>query len=164
MSVTLFKNHDRKLEAIALLVIVLPSFVAGCISDGDETGPTTLSLSVHDPVRRSTDGDDVWDVNMEILKVTTDEAEAKWIHMTVMVKDNSGGVLLQETPLSKDSGFYGNAVEAWYVERGGDANAADAGDAIKITGMSRSYQAGQVTVLYRESTAASVTLPLIFIA
>ena len=163
MSVTFFKNHDRKLEAIAILVIVLPSFAAGCISDGgDETGPTTLSLSVPDMDKRSTDGDDVWDVTLDILKITTDEADVKWVHMTIMVKDNTGSVLLQETPLSKDSGFYGSAVEAWYVERGGDANAADEGDAIKITSMSRMYQAGLVTVMYRGSTAATVTLPLIF--
>ncbi len=163
MSVTFFKNHERKLEAIAILVIVLPSFVAGCISDGgDETGPTTLTLSVPDMDKRPTDGGDVWDVTLDILKITTNEEEVKWIHMTVTIKDNSGGVLLQVTPLSKDSGFYGSAVEAWYVERGGDANEADVGDAIMITSMSRSYQAGQVTVLYRGSTAATATLPLIF--
>ena len=162
MSVTFFKNHERKLEAIAILVIVLPSFAAGCISDGDETGPTTLTLSVPDMDKRPTDGGDVWDVTLDILKITTNEEEVKWIHMTVTIKDNSGGVLLQVTPLSKDSGFYGSAVEAWYVERGGDANEADVGDAIKITSMSRSYQAGQVTVLYRGSTAATATLPLIF--
>ena len=129
---------------------------------GDETGPTTLSLSVPDMDRRSTDGDDVWDVTFDILKITTNEEEVSWIHMTVMVKDNSGGVLLQETPLSKDSGFYGSAVEAWYVERGGDANEADVGDAIKITSMSRMYQVGQVTIMYRGSTVATATLPLIF--
>ncbi len=163
MSVTFFKNHDRKLEALAILIIVIPSFVAGCITEGDdETGPTTLSLSVPDMDRRPTDGDDVWDVTFDILKITTNEEEVRWIHMTVMVKDNSGSVLLQETPLSRDSGFYGSAVEAWFVERGGDANAADEGDGIKITSMSRTYQIGQVTVLYRGSTAATVTLPLIF--
>ncbi len=163
MSVSFWKRHDRKLEAITFVVILIPAFAAGCISDGgDETGPTTLSLSVPDMDKRSTDGGDVWDVTLDILKIITNEEEVKWIHMTVMVKDNTGSVLLQVTPLSKDSGFYGTVAEAWYVERGGDANAADEGDAIKITSMSRMYQAGQVTVMYRGSTAASVTLPLIF--
>jgi hypothetical protein len=162
LSVPFFKNHEGKLAAIAILVIVIPSFAAGCISGGDENGPTTLSLSVPDMDKRPTNAGDVWDVTFDILKVTTDEADVRWVHMTVMIKDSSGSVLLQETPLSKDSGFYGSAVEAWYVERGGDANAADEGDAIKITGMSRMYQVGQVTVRYRGATAATATLPLIF--
>jgi len=163
MSVPFWKRHDRKLEAITFVVILIPAIAAGCISDGgDETGPTTLTLSVPDMDKRSTDGDDVWDVTLDILKITTDEADVKWIHVTVMVKDHTGSVLLQETPLSKDSGFYGSAVEAWFVERGGDANAADEGDGIKITSMSRMYQAGLVTIRYRGSTAATVTLPLIF--
>lgn len=162
MSVPFLKNHEGKLATIAILVIVIPFFTAGCISGGDENGPTTLTLSVPDMDKRPTNAGDVWDVTFDILKVTTDEADVRWVHMTVMIKDSSGSVLLQETPLSKDSGFYGSAVEAWYVDRGGDANAADEGDAIKITGMSRMYQAGQVTVRYRGATAATATLPLIF--
>ena len=163
MSVAFGKRHDRKTGAITVLVILIPAIATGCINLGEEeTGPTTFSLSAADVTVRETNAGDVWDSVWTINKVTSDEDEVRWTHVTVTIKDSGGTVLLQGTPVSKDSGFYGSAVEVWYNDNSGDANTVDEGDGFKVTGMSRTYQGGVVQFNYRGSLAASSSLPIIF--
>jgi hypothetical protein len=71
-------------------------------------------------------------------------------------------VLLPDTPVSKDGGLYGAAVEVWYDDDTGDAGTIDAGDGLKVTGMDRTYQGGLVIIYHRGSLATSVELPIIF--
>ena len=163
MSVPFWKRHDRKLEAITFVVILIPAIAAGCINIGEEeTGPTTFSLTAPNVTSRETNFGTVWDAVWTINKVTSDEDNVRWTHVTVTIKDSSGTVLLQATPVSKDSGFYGSAVEVWYNDNSGDANTVDEGDGFKVTGMSRTYQGGRVLFNYRGSVAASSDLPIIF--
>ncbi len=163
MSVPFWKRHDRKLEAITFVVILIPAIAAGCINLGEEeTGPTTFSLTDAVVTKRGTNAGDVWDAVWTINKVTSDEDNVRWTHVTVTIKDNTGTVLLQATPVSIDRGLYGSAVEVWYNDNSGDENTVNAGDGFKVTGMSRSYQGGVVQFNYRGSLAASSSLPIIF--
>ena len=162
MSAPFWRRHDRKLEAITFVVILIPAIAAGCLTSDEETGPTTFSLTAPNVTSRETNFGTVWDAVWTINKVTSDEDNVRWTHVTVTIKDSTGSVLLQDTPVSKDSGFYGSAVEVWYNDNSGDANTVDEGDGFKVTGMSRSYQGGVVQFSYRGSLAASSSLPIIF--
>ena len=168
MSASSGKAEPRKLVAIMFIAILLPTLGTGCL-DGDEgdgngngSGSVTISLKQPFMESRSTGSENVWDATMDITKIFPREEEVGWVHVTVIIKDASGSVLLQDTPVSADSGFYGSAVEVWYVDDVGDANAADVGDAIKVTTMDQSFQGGTVLVYFRGSRAASANLPLAF--
>lgn len=146
------------------LVATLMVLTTGCISeeDGDWNGPATFSLEQPFMESRSTNAGNVWDATMDITKVLPADEDVDWVHVTVVIKDAFGSVLLPDTPVSKDGGFYGSAVEVWFVDDVGNANAADAGDAIKVTTMDQSYQGGLVIVNFMGSRAAAANLPLAF--
>jgi hypothetical protein len=111
---------------------------------------------------RRPDGESVWDATMDITRVTPSDAQARWTSLTVVIKAVDGSVLLLETPLSKDSGTYGSAVEAWYVDDAGGRGTADVGDAVKVTSMDQSYQGATVQLIHRGTLAGSVLLPIAF--
>lgn len=164
MSAPLKTVDLRRIGAIMSIAVLLPCLAAGCISDdgGNGTGPVTIFLEQPFMESRSTNAGNVWDATMDITKVLPADEEVDWVHVTVLIKDAFGSVLLPDTPVSKDGGLYGSAVEVWFVDDVGDANAADVGDAIKVTTMDQSYQGGLVIVNFMGSRAAAANLPLTF--
>lgn len=166
MSAPSRRTDLRKLVAIMSIAILLQALAVGCISedegDGNGSGSVTISLKQPFMESRSTGSENVWDATMDITRILPSGEEVRWVHVTVVIKDAYGSVLLPDTPVSKDSGFYGSAVEVWYVDDVGGANTADVGDAIKVTTMDQSFQGGVVIVDFRGSRAASANLPLAF--
>jgi hypothetical protein len=147
--------------ALAIVALVLP--LSGCLEDeGGYEGPFTILLAQPFMEARSEVGGNVWDATLDLNKITPPTEELRWTSLNILIKDPAGSVLLQETPLSKDSGLYGSAVEVWYVDEAGGRQTADTGDAFKITSMDQTYQGGVVQVMYRGKQAASVSLPIVF--
>jgi hypothetical protein len=146
----------------ALIVLVLP--LSGCIDGGNgvEEEKLTINLSMPFVEPRDPGSGTVWDATLDIYKVTPRGTEPKWTSLTMIIKGASGSVLLQATPLSKDSGLYGSAVEVWYVDEVGDASTADEGDAFKVTSMDETYEGAHIEVLHRGDRVADIVLPTDF--
>ena len=86
--------------------------------------------------------------------------------LRIIIKGAGGSVLNSESVATLDTGSYDRStdpqpIEFWYVETGSDVKMS-AGDAIKITGMSPSYEGA--TVIFKKSgeQIGSITLPTDF--
>jgi hypothetical protein len=148
---------------VALVALLLP--LSGCIDDGtyDDEDKITFALQMAQVTPRDTGSERVWDAELGIMKITPKGSEVKWSSVSVLIKGSDGSVLLQETPVSTDSGTYGSAVEVWYMDSTGGRNQADAGDKLKVTGMDAGdYEGAYVEVMHRGERVASTPLPTDF--
>ncbi len=127
-----------------VLAAVLWLMVSGMIST-DESDKTTVNLA--SPSVQSLDVTErttaCWDVTLNINKITPKDDKVKWSELRIIVKGADGSVLNQATTPAANTGAYAGdlpaggpvVVEFWYVEVTAGDLKMDAGDGVKITGM-----------------------------
>ena len=161
-----------------VLAAVLWLMVSGMIST-EESDKTTVNLASpsvksFDVTERTTA---CWDVTLNINKITPKDDKVKWSELRVIVKGEDGSVLNQAATPNANTGVYaGDAtslipagtVEFWYVEVTAGDLKMDAGDGVKITGMTDGtgvtddYQGASVEWTKGGERIASATLPTNF--
>jgi hypothetical protein len=160
----MLSNRNASLLAIIFVVVLLVP-LSGCVTnDGnDDEQKLTLTMGTPSVAPRNDGSQTVWDAELAINKITPKDAEAKWATVSMVIKRHDGSVLLQVTPVSTDSGMYGSAVEVWYMDTTGGRNVADAGDKLKVTGMSDSeYEGATIQILHRGTLIGSSVMPTNF--
>ncbi len=164
---------DRKLlpPAVALVAILLVAPLTGCVTSEDDpfdqdddqvTGDIIMTVSPPDVNKVTREAGDVWDANMDILRIDPDTARVKWIELSITVKTWDGSLALTATQPSKDSGLYGTSPEVWYQEAAGDEELATAGDVIRITSMDQTFEGGKVLLVRAGEVLGTADLPDVF--
>jgi len=120
--------------------------------------PTTPQMTVRN-------GTSVWDTSLVIRRFTPADRKVLWAEVSVVIKSDSGSILLPSTYPSRDWHIYDQeasiGVEVWYVESDGD-NSMDAGDAIKFTGMTTVFEGAALEMSLAGERIAAATLPTNF--
>ena len=153
-----------------VLAAVLWLMVSGMIST-DESDKTTVNLA--SPSVQSLDVTErttaCWDVTLNVNKITPKDDKVKWSELRIVVKGADGSVLNQATTPAANTGAYTGddlstavAVQFWYVEVTAGDLKMDAGDGVKITGMTDIYEGASVEWTKGGERIASATLPTNF--
>ena len=149
-----------------VLAAVLWLMVSGMIST-DESDKTTVNLASpsvqsFDITERTTA---CWDVTLNVNKITPKDDKVKWSELRIVVKGADGSVLNQATTPVANTGTYEGdvlgdpvVVEFWYVEVTAGDLKMDAGDGVKITGMTDIYEGAMVEMTKGGERIASATL------
>jgi hypothetical protein len=134
--------------------------LSGCLSSPTTQEEPKITIILESPFAEGRQGttDQVWDATLDIMRILPTESEVPWSGLRVLVKSETGSVLLVATEPVADSGTYGDAVEVWYVDTTGNRDRADAGDAFKVTSMSEDYEGATVEVLRVGERVASTRL------
>ena len=126
------------------------------------------SPSVTKVTRGASSGDSitVWDANLQIQDVTPDYKRVEWIFIRISIVSESGSALISSsTPTLDDPTYYSDyvpiEVEFWFIDIQGDGK-TNAGDGLKITGLSQEYEGATVQVMQGPDLIASVKLPTDF--
>ena len=149
-----------------VLAAVLWLMVSGMIST-DESDKTTVNLA--SPSVQSLDVTErttaCWDVTLNVNKITPKDDKVKWSELRIVVKGADGSVLNQATTPAANTGAYTGddlatpvAVQFWYVEVTAGDLKMDAGDGVKITGMTDIYEGAMVEMTKGGERIASATL------
>ena len=166
------RKRTLKLWALLLVAILLPSLMAGCISDDDddkeEKDPCDgVTINLASPAVASRDVDNnttVWDVNITVNKITPKESVIAWSKLNVIIKDAAGSVLLEKTALTEVTGDYGTGVKAWYYDMNDPATDINATDVIVISSMTSDYQGATMELVCGDNDVrlASASFPTDF--
>ena len=156
----------------AVVIIVLVATIAAVYlwgPDYDDPGYELTTVNIASP---SVNGRDVggtfhWDAILNINKITPKDERIGWNQLRIVVKSADGSVLNPHTPLDQDLGIYDDDldgsvdVEFWFIETTGDGFMS-AGDAIKITGMTRAYEGATIELTVQGERVGSIVLPTVF--
>jgi len=104
-----------------------------------------------------------WDISMNINRITPNDQKVLWTELKILIKGSTGSLLLISTTPTADTGVYADpaVIQVWYIETGANTR-MDAGDAIKITGMTTAYEGATVELTKAGNLIASATLPTNF--
>lgn len=157
---------------IGIVCSVLVAFVALKDEGGDgyygsDVERITVTLAVPEVQRQMRDGEMVWDAILNIQKITPVDKKVLWTEARVLIKSESGSILLQATALSADnSSAYDDTapitVQVWYVETTRGDTKMSAGDAIKLTGMSDWYEGATIEIRKGGDIIGHATMPTNF--
>ena len=152
-----------------VLAAVLWLMVSGMITDTDEQKTTVNVASPDVSSYEYAAGPPAlycYDAVLNINKITPKDDKVLWNDVRILIKGSDGSVLTAETNLAADvgAGAYDRtpALEYWYVETSTGDTKMSAGDAIKITGMSTTYEGAQVILKKAGEQIGSITLPTDF--
>ena len=162
-----------------VLAAVLWLMVSGMITDTDEQ-KTTVNIASPDVQSAASTGpngvidgggDDglVYDGVLNVNKITPKDDKVNWADVRILVKSSTGSVLQAETTLTddatavydRDDSAGAPVVGFHYVETGSDVKMS-AGDAIKISSMTATYEGAQVILKKAGEQIGSITLPTDF--
>jgi len=151
-----------------VLAAVLWLMVSGMISTGNES-KTTVNLASPNVQQVTRGVTVVWDVTMNVNKITPSDVKILWSELKLTIKSSAGSILLSQNaaaiPLD-GSAAYSVAVpplvERWYVETVVGDTKMNAGDAIKITGMPVAYEGALVEISKGGQLIGSSNLPTNF--
>ena len=154
-----------------VLAAVLWLMVSGMISTGNES-KTTVNLASPNVQQVTRGVTVVWDVTMNINKITPSDVKILWSELKITVKSAAGSILLSQNavPIPLDgSAAYSVAVppvvERWYVETvtlPSLDTKMSAGDSIKITGMPTTFEGALVQISKGGQLIGSANLPTNF--
>lgn len=120
--------------------------------------PTTVNFASPSLSAAERDSVPVYDAILNINKITPKDATVLWSGLTLSIVDSLGTDLVNGSQLTSDTGEYHNYVEVWYVETMSGDTKMSAGDALKITGMSKDYEEATVSLFYDDKLVGRVTL------
>ena len=107
----------------------------------------------------------VWDVNIDITKVTPEGQKLHWDRLFIDIRSSNGSVLLPKSPLNPDDpAIYDNDdsdgidVEFWFMETMAGDTVISGGDAIKVTGMDLTYEGATIQLTKANDVVGRVTL------
>jgi hypothetical protein len=153
--------------AIAVVTAMVSLLFLGIVENqGEEL--TTVNQSMPIVTQRDIDGTVYWDSTSTINMVTPRDADVPWSDVRVDIKAPTGSVLLPlSRPLPDDPSTYDDAsggsvdVEVWFVDVDGDGQ-LEAGDSLKITGMTNAYEGSIVEMMLSARRIAESRLPMDF--
>jgi len=149
-----------------VLAAVLWLMVSGMIGGQEEQKITVNLGSPSTPEKFNRGATDVWDTSMNVNRITPKDQKVLWTELKILIKSSTGSLLLTSTaPTADNPAAYSVAtpplVQVWYVEMGANTK-LDAGDTIKITGMSTLYEGATVEMTKAGNLIASASLPTNF--
>jgi hypothetical protein len=103
-----------------------------------------------------------------INKITPADVILYWTNITLEVENSTGAVLIAESHVQQDPGIYdedpsdGIDIGLWYVEVTTGGYTASAGDALKLTGISKDAEGGSVNIYSDGVLIGAVRLPTNF--
>jgi len=145
-----------------VLAAVLWLMVSGMIG-GQEEQKITVNLGSPSTPEKFTRTTACWDTSMNINRITPKDQKVLWSELKILIKGSTGSLLLTATSPGADTGVYADpaVIQVWYVETGANTK-MDAGDSIKITGMTTAYEGATVELTKAGNLIASATLPTNF--
>jgi len=117
---------------------------------------------------RIIDGDQYWDATIIVNRFTPKDQTIPWEEIKVGAKDQAGRTLLENSNVFRDnpSNYYKASdgrldVETWFIKMGENPNnyKIEAGDTLKITGLTSDYLGVKIFITFNGDQIASVTLP-----
>jgi hypothetical protein len=106
-----------------------------------------------------------WDVTIDVYKIRPKDKRAIWTDVRIIIKSASGEVLVPasilepDAPSEYDDGLHSPIeVQFWFIDSDGD-NTVDAGDAVKITGISPEFGGAWVILTRAGEQVSAITLP-----
>jgi flagellin-like protein len=150
-----------------VLAAVLWLMVSGMISTGNETKTTVNIASPNVQHIERPVGTVGWDVSLNINKITPSDVKILWTELKITVKSATGSVLqAQISPIADIAPPYPNVgtLGYYFVETGTGTAASqmNAGDAIKITGMTGAWEGAHVELSKGGQLIGSCELPTNF--
>jgi flagellin-like protein len=144
-----------------VLAAVLWLMVSGMISSDDDE-KTTINLAAPQ-VSQKSDNATRWNVRIDINKITPKDVKVLWTEAKIIVKSSTGSVLDPATDLLADTGGpYANTSAFYYVETTSGDTKLGAGDGLKLTGLTQTYEGATVELTKGGERIASATLPTNF--
>jgi len=150
---------------VALVVSMLYVSQSGCgcveIDEDRLTIQLDFASDSYKPI-----GEELYrDATFNINKITPKDEKVKAVEVRIVIKSSDGSVLNSATllepdePMMYDDGSDGRVdVQFWHIDSDGDAR-LDAGDMIKITGLSSVYDFAHIQLLKAGERIGSITLP-----
>ena len=140
--------------------IVLATMLAGCFDDGDDEEQPCASLAMPWIERWDEDNVTVWNVRVDVNRISPEDAEIPWSDLRLGVYDKSGTLILPPQPLREwtDSESSTSPV-VWFVETTSYDTNMHPGDGIKLTGIDRTYEGATIELRINGEKCASVPLP-----
>lgn len=152
--------------AVALIYVVFLGVVEEVTTPENEK--VTVNLASPIMQQRDIDSTTYWDAALNVNKVTPRNVELQWSDVRLIARSSMGSVLIPPLPLDEDGTMaYDDAsdgivvVEVWFVDVDGDG-LFEAGDTIKLTGMTTEYEGALVELHRSGELIASGTLPTDF--
>lgn len=143
---------------VVILAAIAYIIFAGMLTDTEEE-PVLVNLSP--PVVRSRGT--VWDASIEVERIVPHHTSLHWVSIGIVVSSVNGSALnITTTPQDDVGSTYHDYVEFWYVDIEPGDGKIDAGDSIKITGLSREYEGATVRLVCANEIMGTVTLPADF--
>ena len=149
--------------AFMTTLLLLSTALAGCLGDGDDDDEdviVTITFMIPELVPRTEGQETVWDATVAVGKVSaSDHGNVPWTDLWAAILDETGQVILLNSPILADGGTYGGAVEAWYIDSTGGTDTMDEGDAIRVTSLNQTHEGWTVMISSSGGQAGSFHLP-----
>ena len=130
---------------------------------------TDVTLNVASPTvnLRDINGTTYWDMILNVNKKTPGGAIVLWSDIRITIVDSLGTTLIDMAIPVADSTVYdeddtdGINVELWFIETAMN-DQCNAGDAFKLTGLTRAFQGGTINIYRFGEVIGSATFPAVF--
>ena len=140
---------------------------------GDEALPDRFNLTEDFALQLSSphvqlyiiNGSYDWHVVLNINKITPKDTEPLWTDIQISILDTSGAILVPLSSLLPDPWVYdenesdGFDLGLWYIEISYDGHPVSAGDAFKMTGLTKAYEQAMVEIYHKDILIGYTTLP-----
>lgn len=148
-----------------ILFLILWAAIVILMDDGDYIH-TTVNIAPPQVSTRDVDGVVYHEAVLNINKITPRDDRIVWSDLNIVVRTADGTLLLAPTVPRPDDTFLaymGSEIDVhlWYVETGGN-NRMDAGDALRITGMTLEFQGATIELFVSGDSIGSTVLPTNF--
>ena len=162
------------IAVVVAFLIVFLSALAWVYIDSEPYAPyeiekVTVNLATPNIMRQEINGQPYWEAVLNINKITPRDEAVIWRDVRMVIKSSNGSVILPLTGLNADDalaydrGTDGQVdLQVWFVETTPGTSRMDAGDAMKITGMTADFEGAFVQVLRDGERIGSITLPTNF--
>jgi hypothetical protein len=132
------------------------------------SGEETTSVELRNPVAKAktVNGEDYWDVSVEISRITPKDERIYWHDLRVTVRSANDRMLLanalvqKDSPAEYDDGSDGWVdAQVWYVCTPPHNPYIPAGSSLQLTGLSKDFEGGEVKVSRSGEEIGSFTIP-----
>jgi hypothetical protein len=143
-----------KAKGLFISAMLVSMALAGCLDGGERVSDpyedVTVTMATPEVNYREVATGTVWDATIKIMNVTPEHVRVWWEDVKIKVVSTEGTPLMDKTRPFKDPGSYTTTTECWYFEIASDVATMNAGDELRITTMSDSYEGGTLLLLANE--------------
>jgi len=124
----------------------------------------TINLASPNVAYVDTNGTTYYHAVLNINKIIPKDVKCYWHDITLEIVSSNGSLLISAVAVSADSGIYdtddtnGIDFELWYIDVSGESKVS-AGDAFKITGLTRAFESARVNMYLDGEKVGSIVLP-----